>query len=303
MGVDPAASVSHIVISHWHDDHVRGISSVVKLCSSAKVSISSALNVNEFFALAGLYDERPIPEGSGIEELVSVLRHLVESGVAPLFVTTDRKLVQQDLNFAGTAIRVTVTALSPSDAAILQSKVAFASMFPSRGGQPSRIPSITPNQSCVAILVEIGKDILLLGSDLEAGTPNSGWSAVLTSLAVDGRIAKVFKVPHHGGASAHDDRVWTDLLAKPPYAILTPFRTMLPSPADIARIKTLTSLAFITGLSRGRRWRPGGVVGDLVEAATTSIFETPPTTGQIRLRKVFDAPDWTVELLGGAQAL
>jgi glyoxylase-like metal-dependent hydrolase (beta-lactamase superfamily II) len=36
VGVDPAQSVKLIVASHWHDDHIRGLSSVLRSCVAAK---------------------------------------------------------------------------------------------------------------------------------------------------------------------------------------------------------------------------------------------------------------------------
>lgn len=313
IGVNPAVSVVHIVISHWHDDHVRGVSSVVQECSSAKVSLSNALGQKEFFALASVYDERPLPGGSGIDELVAVLRYLKDSGrpahlAVPAFATIDRTLFQENLVFPHATVHASVFAVSPSDAATMRSKAAFALMFPATGAQPHRVAPITPNQSCVAILVEIGTDILLFGSDLEAGPPvDGGWSAVLASITVVGRVAGVFKVPHHGGASAHDNQVWANLLGSPPYAILTPFRkggTALPSQGDISRIANLTNQAYVTGLPKTRRWQSTErVVEDMVKAAATSIVEVVPTAGQIRLRKQVNAPGWTVELFAGAQSL
>ncbi len=316
IGVDAATSVILIVISHWHDDHVRGIASVVRACPSAKVALSNALREVEFLTLASLYDKRPLPEGSGVDELVAVLGYLSEakreaaSSRSPMFATVDRSLLREDLALPNRTIQASVFALSPSDAATLRSKLAFATLIPVPGAERSRIASITPNQSCVAILVEIGHDILLFGSDLEATRDaDMGWSAVLTSVTVVNRVASVYKLPHHGGFSAHDNRVWTSLLVKDPYALLTAFQrgaAPLPSDADISRIVGLTPKAFATGLPSRRRWRPHErVVGEMVGDATRSVVEIVAATGHIRLRKLMTERDldWTVELFGGARPL
>lgn len=316
IGVDAATSVALVIVSHWHDDHIGGVASLVEACSSARVAISNALREGEFFTLASLYDKRPLPEGSGIDELAAVLKHLRRSGQGaaarrvPIFAMVDRELLHDELGFSGGTVQTSVVALSPSDAATLRSKAAFAMLIPAPGVEPARIAPITPNQTCVAILVIVGSNVLLFGSDLEAtGEHDGGWSAVLASAAVVDRAASIYKLPHHGGASAHDDRVWTNLLLASPYAILTPFRrgrNALPSHVDVARIAGLTRNAFATGLPFARKWTSSErVVRDLVGEATRSIVEIVPATGHIRLRKSMLDPDpnWSVELFGGARQL
>jgi hypothetical protein len=315
IGVDPAASVALVVVSHWHDDHVRGVFSVVRECRSARVVLSSALRSKEFFAIANLYADQ-IPEGSGVDELARVLRHLLREsrggprGFRLQFATVDRTLLNEKLGSPGSAFRASVFSLSPSDAAIYRSKEAFTSLLPAGNDERRRIAPVTPNDTCVVILVEVCSDVLLFGSDLQSTHDSAtGWSAVLACSIINGRRAQVFKLPHHGGESAHDARVWADLLVKSPWAILTPFQrgaASLPSDGDVSRILGLTANAFTTGLPSRRRWRPQErVVAEMVGEATKSINDIPVTAGHIRLRKSVSGTDlaWTVELFGGARQL
>lgn len=43
IDVDVSSQVKGVVVTHWHDDHIRGISEIAKKCSSAKFCISAAL--------------------------------------------------------------------------------------------------------------------------------------------------------------------------------------------------------------------------------------------------------------------
>ena len=43
IGVNPAQDVKMIVASHWHDDHIRGLASVVEACPQARFVLSDAI--------------------------------------------------------------------------------------------------------------------------------------------------------------------------------------------------------------------------------------------------------------------
>src|SRR4051794_14613649 len=47
IGVDPTSAVRLVVISHWHDDHIRGLTSTVTACPEARVVCSAAMHDSE----------------------------------------------------------------------------------------------------------------------------------------------------------------------------------------------------------------------------------------------------------------
>ena len=40
INVDPETAVKRIVASHWHGDHIRGMSDIVKICKNATFCLS-----------------------------------------------------------------------------------------------------------------------------------------------------------------------------------------------------------------------------------------------------------------------
>jgi hypothetical protein len=134
-------------------------------------------------------------------------------------------LYQAEISLATGLAEAKVFSLSPSDASMLQAKLALANLLPKAGERKKRIASPTPNHAAVALWVQVGGHKLLLGSDLEkTSDPKTGWSVILDESAVVSGRAGVFKVAHHGAESAHEPRVWSDLLSKDPVALLSPFR-------------------------------------------------------------------------------
>ena len=316
MGIDPSTAVKLIVVSHWHDDHVRGISTLVEVCRSASVAVSEALRSDEFSTLASVYAGAAIPEGSGINELARVLNtlharrpHGARFG-APLLCSVDRRLFHLPGKPGSSHPDASIYSLSPSDASSLQSRLAFHSLIPSPGSPTRPIAFPTQNHSSVVILVEVPPDRILLGADLEAtADPTRGWADIIDRSAVAHSPAQAFKVPHHGSHTSHDDRIWSVLLTPEPIALLSPFlrgAQVLPTPQDISRIRSSTPNAYITSVPAYRKYRPRErVVQELVSGATRSIRTIQSGFGHIRLRKPVGEPAgaWRIDLFGAARPL
>lgn len=317
LEIDVEESVRLIVATHWHDDHVRGISTVLGECKSAAFAISGALNAQEFLKLVGLYSGRITLKNSGLDEFVQVFQILdarKQRGTRlnpPNFALCNRLLYREEISAAPTSVEAKVFSLSPSDASILQAGLSFAELMPGEGEPKKRIPSPSPNYSSVVLWVLVGNHKILLGADLErTHDSKTGWSTILDdSTAIDGK-AGIFKVAHHGGKSGHEPRIWSELLSDDPFAILTPFRRgdkLLPAPSDVRRISGLTANAYITTaprVQRRHRWT-NKVVRELLKDAARDVRDVHSGWGQIRLRKRIheESGSWQVALFGDAVAL
>lgn len=321
LGVDVESAVKLIVATHWHDDHVRGLAQIFDKCNSAKVALSAALRKEEFLALVALYTNRPMVNTSSLKELIGVFRILEErkaqgsSFNPPKEASVDRQLYSSRITLLSSGtVDAKIFSVSPSDATLLKAKLAFAGLLQESERQPGKVfQSPTPNHSAVVLWVEIGPHLVLLGADLESSDdPEMGWLAVIDrSTVIAGRRdkAKLFKVAHHGAESAHEPRVWDEIISGPPVAILTPFsrgNRLLPTTSDRTRIQGLTPSAFITAKPGGRQynWR-NRVVRDVLKEATRNIRNVHSGWGHIRLRQPIDGPpdNWRVELFGDAVPL
>lgn len=152
---------------------------------------------------------------------------------------------------------------------------------------------------------------MLLGADLEdGGGPTLGWRAVVSSGTRPQGRAHVFNVAHHGSINGPNADVWDKMLGATPYALVTPFaagKAFLPSDADIARLKRLTSRGYCTAVPGGwsPRRRDSAVERTLKEVAPDRRAPTGGTVGHVRLRADGSQQDpaWSVELFNGAVSL
>ncbi len=324
LGVDVEIDVRMIVISHWHDDHVRGIGEVVRSCHSATVVISDALRTNEFEALMGKFRLFSTSGESGLEEFGEVLNVLEErkqKGVRfglPERAKSNQLLRREYIVVCDTSVLSEIWSLSPSSNEVTKSNLAFAGIMPPVNWGEKRIATPSPNHTSVVIWCHIGDHFLLLGADLEqVADPTMGWTAILNESNVLNRdptgalirTCPVFKVSHHGAQSGHEQRVWDEVLIEQPWAILTSYNRggqFLPNSSDISRMIGLTSRGYITAPPRSRRPKfRQRVVDDFLAELTKDVHEVNPGWGHVRLRCAIPAPpdSWSIELFGTASSL
>ncbi|MDV7338141.1 MBL fold metallo-hydrolase [Terasakiella sp. A23] len=271
-GLDPAAAIKLIVISHWHDDHVKGMADIIKQCKNAKIVMPGALLDEEFIEFAvSFLSATPITGGNGTREITSVLEYLAESGREPE-MALDNKVIErfpaEDINSSSDTV---IHTLSPSNEQYIQFLTAISENHRQIGEAGKKAIRQKPNHVAIAIWVESNDLNILLGSDLEeTGNPKLGWSAILNSSARPRGKADVYKVSHHGSENGDHDEIWTKLLSDAPLCVLTPFvngAVRLPRKKDVERLVTKTNDIFITSNNlKPKKVKRTGKVQQMIKA-------------------------------------
>jgi hypothetical protein len=312
LGVNVATEVKLIVVSHWHDDHIRGIARLFEAATSAKFACSAALRSKEFFALIAKGEEiKLVEETSGISEFAQVLEILSRrrsSGryaSGPDYWACDCiRLYSQE-----TPSRAAVHSLSPSHQTITDSKAELGRLLPTLGKGIRRFPFVAPNDLSTVLVVETAGVNLLLGADLERGQDERrGWKAVVNSALRPPGKSAAYKVAHHGSSGADLHSVWESLVDNTPTAVLTPYARgskPLPSEADVKRIKSKANRTYCTAWPptvKPPRRRNADLTIARVALTRRATRQKP---GHIRLRVALDGGggDMRVELFDGAVEL
>jgi hypothetical protein len=301
--VQPAESVRAVVVSHWHDDHIKGIATIARAAPNARVVCSSALRCDEFMQLLGVVTHPPMRDTyvAEMRTLFELLRDRAgrsQGDIAPVWAIADRPLCR--------TATATVHSLSPSDVTFTRFLEEISALLPAVGGVVGRAVSNEPNETAVVVWVEFGEIHALLGSDLERGsTPNTGWQAILASTTRPQQKARFIKVPHHGSEGADHDGIWTELMEDEPYALLTPFRRSgLPKDRDQERLLLRTVNSFCAARPyTSQRARRAPTVEKLIRRIAPDMHTTTGPMGHIRLRFTAGMAAPTVELFGPAYRL
>lgn len=313
LGVNITEDVKLIVATHWHDDHVAGLSTMLEACNSAVFCCPVSLSSKEFLSLSELYKDAPISYKSGAHELGKSIE--IAANRSKLEKKTMLKLIKADSKvYELHKPKVTVYALSPSDEMVRRCNefmVTSYAIATSKVNNLQRIVSNTPNDNATALRINIGGRSILLGSDVEEqGNPLVGWSSILVS-HTDKAIYSTFKVAHHGSRSGHHDDVWSLMLTKNPLSFLTPFklgRHKIPTAMDRARVKGLTNRAYITAnpnIEVRPKTKRNSKVEALINIAAKNRQLAIGQVGHIRWRASIDDENdqGVVELFDGAQEL
>ena len=73
LGLNPAECVKLIVVTHWHDDHIKGIIQTIDACRGAAICVPSTFTGPEFLSfLAAHTDKLASRFGTGVDEIVGV---------------------------------------------------------------------------------------------------------------------------------------------------------------------------------------------------------------------------------------
>ena len=285
LGVVVSTSVVAVVATHWHDDHVKGLARLFDAAASATFYCSQALNSKEF---EGLTTSPYVPSrfSSGVSELqqiaVEVRRRRDGGGPAIEHVGAARRIW-----YNPAAAVSEIWALSPSSEDIARSLEHLASFLPMTGAR--RVPVVSPNDASVVLYLETNAGGILLGADLEhqPSERGRGWHAVLDHSARPRATSAIYKVAHHGAVSSYCPEIWEHLLAADAVSIVAPFErgsVVLPTTADIDRIRGHTSRAFVTSVARATKPRFERAVERTIAEATREFRPLTLLPGHLQLR-------------------
>ncbi len=310
IGEDPASCVKAILVSHWHDDHIGGLATIVEQCPQALVVVGLAQTKKEFLAYLTAHDQRsPGNLSSGAQEylrVLNILRTRPNMAHQRRIATSQKRVFRLDKKDSGHGFDCEIVTLSPSDGQVDKFLHELATLMPSEGETKRRAPAQSPNHLSVASVIRIGNLDLLFGADLEVtADPETGWTPILRDS--DGRLSCFFKIPHHGSVTGHNDAVWTQLLTRHPLAAVTPFTRgpkKLPAPEDRARILSYTDAAFCTAnpATASRPKKRSKSVERAIRETALNFRRAESRSGHIRLscRNITDEPIWCIELRGTA---
>lgn len=295
IGVQPS-QVHTIACTHWHDDHFKGLGSLLEWCKGARLWMSGALRRKEFVDAIEAWRDWPEgaePHTSGLSELAKVVDIARQRGVPPQFAHHDQRMWKAEDGAAE------LWSLSPSPATIMKSFDQIAKLVPADWAQKNALSDSNPNHWAVAMHFRAGQHAILLGSDLEEeGDAQTGWSAVLASQARPTETAGLYKVAHHGSETGHHPGIWATLLSPKPISILTPFtRSNLPRPLDIERLRAASSSVYLTALRLADNKRKGAAAKMTVLKKLRTV-DGPLGRLRCRLRVSDPAGSWHVEIDG-----
>lgn len=308
-GVDLAKDVRLIVCTHWHDDHILGISELFDACQSSIFSFAHVTDRAKFLRLVGLDYSKIANEVSG-SSTVEINRciEIVSARKATIRCASQDKIL---LNVEEKDFKATIISLSPSDFVLSEFNYEISTLITEFGKSNQKITLQSPNEKSVTLLITVNSHNVLLGSDLEVSNDNrKGWLCILDNCeAIKSKKASLFKIPHHGSENGYHKRVWDELLIPNPTTNLTPWNkgSKLPQDPQINIFLKHTDKLYITSsnLVSNKPKRRDPRVSKTINNFNNTLREIKYKHGIVRSRiNVFeDNNNWNVDLFGEAQKI
>jgi len=247
-GVNVATNVKLIVCTHWHNDHVQGISTLLAACKSAVFSMARANDRKKFLLLVGLDTTRlKVSDGSSSTSEIQSCFEILSSRQ-----TTFKNAEQDKTLFSSVSGKVSasIKSLSPSDLVVSEFDSEISTLISEFGKSNRKIINNKPNNKSVVLLISVNEHSAIFGADLEVtANPKKGWLCILdNSTVIKGVKAGLVKIPHHGSSNGYHDRIWTEIVEKDPTAKLTPWNIgkKLPKQEMLDTYLRHTANLFIT---------------------------------------------------------
>lgn len=240
-GVDEwSKKIKYIVISHWHDDHLHGVSKLVNQAENLRyLFVSEAMSFVNLLELSKI-DSENNGINSSTKEVHKISDWKKKGKNSNKFFSINSASVES-INSK------LIKFISPTVSVVNKSKEYIADQIFLLQNKPSS--AVVPpkeNSASASIKLEcnITKESVLLGADIE-----DSWSEIIERLKSNGPILKsiIYKVAHHGSENEFDERIWKELLATDPISIITCWKEGILPKIDIARkIQNLSKETYIT---------------------------------------------------------
>jgi len=153
LKVDLTNNVLLIICTHWHDDHIQGISQILKSCPNAKFCFAQANDRKKFLQFVKLDYQKLNLEASNSStiEFNNCLEILEKRGQSIVLATCNKSLLSLSLT---NEIRTEVFSLSPSDFTILEFDKEISTLITEFGSPAKKVISKSPNSKSVVIFLK-----------------------------------------------------------------------------------------------------------------------------------------------------
>lgn len=298
LGVNVREKVKLVVCTHWHDDHIQGMSQVLSECESADFCMSRANDLEKFSLMISIDSNKfkYSPYQSSTTECARCIDIIRARKKRWIHATKDRQLY-------GFINGCSIFSLSPSDYSQENFDKEISSLIEEFGSPNTKIVTESPNSKSVVLFLKLGNHRAILGADMEVGTnPDAGWLDILNRRGVIDSQASLFKMPHHGSSNGYSSDLWVELLHRNPIAKLTPWSlgTKLPTYEMLQVFCSHTDSVYSTSphVSKKGPKKRARQIEKFLKRINSNIHEVVYSPGIVRSRIDINQPNdtWVVDV-------
>ncbi len=295
-------TVRLIVLTHYHDDHVNGISNLFKRSPNARLVVSSCQNRNLFINLININSAKLKKQNanSATSELKECFEILESRNQHPISATHNQIL------FSDLEKEINIIALSPSPKTQESYDHEIGRLINDFGKPSKRLKMYSANFKSVVLYISVGINRIILGADMELDEKDDeiGWLHILNNSAVIAGRSSVFKIAHHGSENGYTNRIFDELLTDEPNCSITSWNLndYLPQAKMISTYLSHTSKLFQTSaIVGGKDIELDKISKKILKRVNAKRKTVKFQYGLIRFRKnIEEESEWNTDLDGEA---
>ncbi len=292
-----------IICTHWHDDHIKGLSQLLNFGVNSEFSCSKANDFEKFCYAIKIDSQRPSSRST--KEFEKCHNILLKRGESPVMSYPDRVLYQNDKD--------SIISLSPSDESLNEFDQYLSQILVDLKGLNKDIDAQNPNHYSTALQVKLESHTAILGADLETtNNRKTAWTAILdnSKTLVKDPSPKYFKISHHGSKTGYSNEFWDLIFDNELNGTMTPWTlggNSLPKDDMISLFKGKTRNLFITSdYVVGRKPKKRDRIADrTIKEFNNTISEIKFNFGMVKssIIKSNEGSKWETKLHGSAKSL
>lgn len=306
-GIDFENDVKLIICSHWHDDHIKGISQLLETCKNAVFSIAIAHDRKKFLRFVGLDHNKIKDEAtvSSTNEIDKCFKIIASRNSTIKQAVQDKVLLSSNNN----NINFEIIALSPSDYILEAFSMEISTLITDYGKSNKKIIYQSPNDKSVVILIKINDQKILLGSDLEVSEDErKGWRCIIKNGQTIDLKSHIFKIPHHGSVTGYDKEIWNNLIEPSTIAKFSPYNRgeKLPTKEMLLLFLDHTRNLYSTsipGISKAKPKKRLKSISKAINRFNSTLKEVKYQKGIIRCFYNLENKNWEVETTDGGSII
>lgn len=310
-------SVTHIICSHWHMDHIEGLQQLLASCVNADFYVpcvgGKESNISQILKLCGMqgFDCR------AWETYLACLDVLSDRNQTPQLLTHDQVLLKTGKG------AVEVHALGPSNQMMVSFEKSLLQLNPDSPSE-EQIEKLNKNLCSVALSIKYYDTSCLLGGDVETGRKRRynyalcakncseheecGWCDIRPhSVPYDSdKPFSLVKIPHHSSVSAYCPKMWPNDFQRNPISTTTLFNCgrgeSLPTKEMLSLYYSHTDELYMTGNGE-KKLKPveSTEIVDIDKSKNIELLETPVGgLGIVVCRIKPGEKNWRVKAFGSA---
>ncbi len=253
IGVDYKTNVKFVICTHWHNDHILGISKTLELCENAEFCAPHVNNTKMFTYYVNM-DYAKMKKGSisSFNEFKDCMEIIKTRGDKNIVKRMRSDLVLHAKNMtlsSGEVIKTELCSLSPSDAVIANFDHEISTLFSNFDLSKKTVVEKSANEKSSVIYLRYSEFTALLGADLEVSiAQNEGWKDIFNNSNLINGQSIIYKIPHHGSENGYDKKIYEKLISPHAISKMSPWNksTKLPQPEMLKTYQTHSQNLYIT---------------------------------------------------------